>query len=161
MKSIFNPSRKSLLTATIILSVLLSATVISQNRNPEKRRDKVQAFKIAFLTRMMDLTPEESQKFWPVYNEFEKKLQETENDAAYIRSMDPKKLAAMTDKEVEEALKTMMNNQQNVFNLRKKLHEDLKKVLPVRKVALFYIAERDFKKELVKMAIEKKDKRPK
>ncbi len=159
MKTTDTLTRKSIWVFTILIAFLLSANVISQNRNPEKRKDKIQAFKVAFMTRKMDLTPEESQKFWPVYNEYEKKLLQIEKEAALLRMMDARKLATMSDKEVEEALKSMMDNQQNTFNLRKKLHEDLKKVLPIRKVALYYLAERDFKKELVKMAIEKREER--
>lgn len=151
------PFSKKIWILMILFSILFSATLISQNRNQEKRKDKIQAYKVAFMTRRMDLTPEESQKFWPIYNAHEKKLQDYQAEASSLASMSAPRLAAMSDKEVEEALKAMMTYELNLHNLRIKLHDDLKKILPVRKVALFYMTERDFKKEMIKMAIEKRE----
>ena len=39
----------------------------------EKITEKVEAHKIAFITNELNLTPEESQKFWPIYNEYSAK----------------------------------------------------------------------------------------
>lgn len=34
--------------------------------------DRVQAQRVAFITEKIDLTSKEAQKFWPVFNEYEK-----------------------------------------------------------------------------------------
>ena len=34
-------------------------------------QDRIRALKVAFITDKLKLTPEESEKFWPVYNQYE------------------------------------------------------------------------------------------
>jgi len=56
---------------------------IAQDGN-EKKFQRIEAIKIAYITRELDLTPDESQKFWPIYNEYfaeiKKARQENVND---------------------------------------------------------------------------------
>jgi hypothetical protein len=33
-------------------------------------QEKIERIKIAFITRQLNLTPDEAQKFWPVYNQY-------------------------------------------------------------------------------------------
>ena len=37
------------------------------------KKEKMEAMRVGFITQKLDLTSEEAQKFWPVYNEFQKK----------------------------------------------------------------------------------------
>jgi len=151
---------KRLLLLGVIFSVsVIGPAVVSQTQPQQKRADRIETLKIGFLTKRMDLTTAESQKFWPLYNEHEKKVTELESNLSTVRGLTSEKLAAMSDKEVEDAMTRFMEHGQQLQDLRKKFHEDLKKILPIRKVALFYLAERDFKKELVKMAIERRNQR--
>ncbi len=38
-------------------------------RMTKEQRAQLESFKIQFITKKLDLTPEEAEKFWPVYNE--------------------------------------------------------------------------------------------
>ena len=54
-------------------ALVLLVTVFMFNvafAQPNKREQR-EAQKIAFITKLLALTPEEAQKFWPVYNQFE------------------------------------------------------------------------------------------
>lgn len=56
--------------ATIILSI---STLFTFGQTPEDRKDKreqLQAAKIGFITTQIDLTPNQAEKFWPLYNEY-------------------------------------------------------------------------------------------
>jgi len=35
-----------------------------------QQQEKLETLKIAFITRQLNLTPDEAQKFWPVYNQY-------------------------------------------------------------------------------------------
>ena len=69
----------------LILILILSAGSFSmasaQNDNREQKTEKVQALKIAFITQKLELTSEEAQRFWPVYNRYETDIRQvmTEN----------------------------------------------------------------------------------
>ncbi len=47
----------------------------AQNIKTE-RTEKVQALKIAFITQKLELTSDEAQKFWPVYNRYETEIKQ-------------------------------------------------------------------------------------
>ena len=58
----------------IIVSLLVLITTLNFAQNGQrlnKIKDKINAQKVAYITRELDLTPQEAQQFWPVYNEFE------------------------------------------------------------------------------------------
>ena len=59
----------------IVAVILLSQTnVIAQRgKGYENKKENIEAQKVAFITSKLNLTTEESQKFWPVYNEYESK----------------------------------------------------------------------------------------
>lgn len=39
-------------------------------QGPGNREDRVEALRIAYISQQLNLTPQEAQKFWPVYNQF-------------------------------------------------------------------------------------------
>lgn len=52
-------------------------------RMSKAQRAQMESFKIQFITKKLNLTPEEAEKFWPVYNEQKeasKKLMQAEKD---------------------------------------------------------------------------------
>ena len=61
----------------------------------------------------------------------------------------------MSDKEIEKLVDGEIIFRQNEMDVKKKFHLQLKKVLPLRKLALLYRAEEDFKRELLKKIQEK------
>mgnify|MGYP003531372575 FL=1 len=59
------------------LAILISILIVfpmagqSQKKQDEKPfREKVEATKVAYFTKKLNLTPEEAQVFWPVYNKW-------------------------------------------------------------------------------------------
>ncbi len=52
---------------TIVSFFLAGATAVAQ---PEPTAEKIEALRIAYLTKQLDLSTEEAQRFWPVYNEY-------------------------------------------------------------------------------------------
>ena len=57
-------------TASLILSaiIIISAGIGAKASDKNDWKQKMMSEKIAFLTVELDLTPEEAQAFWPVYN---------------------------------------------------------------------------------------------
>ena len=62
----------------------------------------------------------------------------------------------MTDKEIEALLDDELNLSQKEIDLRKRFHPQFKSVLSIRKVALLYKAEEQFKRRLLE-EIQKKE----
>src|SRR5512139_2491015 len=59
-------------------------------------RKDVKKQKVAIVTELMDLTPEESSKFWPVYNEFDKALTNLQDEKLALIRMYSENYSSMT-----------------------------------------------------------------
>jgi hypothetical protein len=58
---------------TQLLSLLLLFCLPAMAQK-DKIRERIKAQRIAFITQRLALTPDEAQKFWPVYNQFSDEL---------------------------------------------------------------------------------------
>ncbi|WP_262245475.1 hypothetical protein [Parapedobacter soli] len=54
----------------IALALLLPATFTVAQESRAERFERIEAEKIAFITKELNLTPSEAQKFFPVYNQY-------------------------------------------------------------------------------------------
>lgn len=108
------------------------------------KREKIEAIRVAFITQKLNLTVDESQKFWPVYNEYQDKLK------AARQEFKRQSTIFTNDKEAQDYLDAELLLKQRDFSLYKEYYDKIKKTIPVKKVAELRQAEEDFKKELLK-----------
>jgi hypothetical protein len=111
-------------------------------------REQVETMKIGFLTQRLNLTSEEAKVFWPVYTKYQDEL-ETLRKSRRENLGDPKRFDSLSEKEVEKAVDSELSFRQGELDLLKKYHGQFKQVLPIKKVAMLYRAEEDFKRELL------------
>ncbi len=141
-------------TAVLITMIALSSTAQPTDRTekrPGERRENIEAQKIAFITSKLDLSPEEAQQFWPVYNQCQKQKKEM-RESNKPKSKDGKRpnIDEMSDVEVEDMVNRQMMTKQRELDMQKDCIEQYKKVLPIKKVAKLFQAERQFKRKLLK-----------
>jgi hypothetical protein len=104
--------------------LLLSFTVsflISVAQNGER----LEALKIAYITKRLDLSPEEAQKFWPIYNQYAEELKQTRKEA--IRNN-------KSEIELDESL----------LNIRKKYSVLFGQAISPQKIDIFFKSEKEF-----------------
>lgn len=126
-----------------MLSLLISISSFAQDKR-EQMRDRIQAQKVAFITNELDLSSEESQKFWPIYNEYQKEAESNRPDDSFRKAS-----RDMTDAEAQEMLDQNIIMQQKNLDLRKKYIDRFKSAIPTRKIALLFYAEHQFKKNVL------------
>jgi hypothetical protein len=145
------------LTKPILLIILLfstcSAVAVAQ-RGPEVRDKKVQAYRVAVFTEVLNLTPSEAEGFWPVFNEYLDKREEIQSQLKPTTQLD-----GMNDTEVDDYVKKYFELRQRELDLEKDLGQKLRKVLPLRKIAKIPVAEREFREALVKKLQENRQRR--
>jgi hypothetical protein len=113
-------------------------------------RERIKAQRTAFITDRLSLSPEESQKFWPVYNQFTEELEGLKKTQNKSRRNGINKLAFISDQEAEKILEEEIQIQQKIVDLQQKYQQELKKVISVKKILMLYQVERDFKMELLR-----------
>jgi hypothetical protein len=131
----------------IILMVLIIPSLKSAAQNPNLER--LNAFKIAFFTRRLNFSSREAERFWPVYNEYQKQksiLQVERN--SIIRSfnqnenkLNDNQLTALGDRLIGTII------QENALAVE--FHNKLKEILPPAKVIRFYQVENQYKTQLL------------
>jgi hypothetical protein len=122
---------------------------LSAMAQPGTKRDKIDALRVSFITSKVPLSNQESQLFWPLYNEYNDKADNLKKSfrQQFIRDVD---YSTVSDKEAEAYLVAELTLKQKEYELSKEYYEKFKKVLPIKKIALIRRAEEDFKKELIK-----------
>jgi Skp family chaperone for outer membrane proteins len=93
----------------------------------DSANNRIEALKIAYITKELNLSPEEAQQFWPLYNQY--------------------------SSEVNKARKKYPNDElayeENVLNIRKKYQNQFKKVLVSgERVNKMYTMERNYRELL-------------
>ncbi len=124
----------------LIMFLTMSPELIAQDRREHYQR--IEAIKVAFITKKLDLTTEEAQKFWPVYNNYQKELMELMRK----RREDRQK----TDLDPNDKINLDLSYESKMLELKKKYKKIYLKAIPAEKVLLLYHAEREFREHLIK-----------
>jgi hypothetical protein len=117
-----------------LLILLLAAGVLSNTGAQAQEADggvKLQALKIAWLTKKLDLSPEEAQRFWPIYNKYTDEIRAIRQE---------QKQKNTPEIEVED----------KILGVRKKYNGEFSKALSAEKANTFFRSERDFGNEIRK-----------
>jgi hypothetical protein len=136
-----------------MLLLFISITAHAQV-DPDQKEARLAAFRAEVFTRVLNLTPDEAQGFWPVYNEYADKREQVQQDLRPGKQLDQ-----MSDAEVEEQIKRHFDLKQRELELEKEAYQKLRKVLPLRKVAKLPAAEREFRESLIKKLQEARERR--
>ena len=144
----------------LVILMTLSANGFAQKGSLLKNnRDKIKSLKIAFITDELSLTSDESAKFWPIYNAFEDKQQEIRKQKmkGYLDRMDDESLSKLSEKEAATLLSQMESTEDELYQAKKKLINNLKGVILPVKILKLKKAEEDFNRKLLQQY---RDKRP-
>jgi hypothetical protein len=136
----------------VITSLIFQQLAIAQNG--ERRGERIKAYRVAVFTEQLNLTADEAQVFWPIYNEYT-----DSKEALQDQYMPAKKLEDMSDAELEAQLLRHFEKEQRELDLEKDMISKLRKVLPLRKIVRIPSAERQFREALFKKLQERKDQR--
>ena len=133
--------------STILTLLLLSSTLVFA-----QRRDNIENLHTAFITEKVNLSPEEAQKFWPVYDQYHADLDAIKKQRQQNKEMITKAggIDNMSDADVQKLIASETDVQTRELELRKSYIAKFEQVIPPRKVAKFYIAEEEFKLYLLK-----------
>jgi len=135
----------------IALPIFILALLIffACKNNQQKSEEMLKAEKIAFFTEKLNLTPQEAESFWPVYNEYwERKNQIIDNKRTAMKYCS-KNIDTMNDEEIVKYADMYVNFQKQESELLLEFNEKFKKVLPPQKVLKLYQTDYDFKMYLL------------
>lgn len=130
---------------TSVLSLVVIASAMAQG-GPSK--EKVKQMKIAFITEKLDLSVEESQKFWPIYNELENEKESLKAETKEIEQRINSK-SNPSSSDVEAAVKGLSELKRREISLHEQFALDCLPVLGPEKTRSMLGAEEQFRKVLL------------
>ncbi|MEI6311906.1 MAG: hypothetical protein WCP57_06590 [Bacteroidota bacterium] len=132
---------------TILVSLLFIYVVIAQaqSTNPSQRKEKIEAMRNAYITSQMNLTPEEAQKFWPVYNEYHTELDNLERPLKSIG----KTIDQMSETEAKQFIYKELELENQRYAINKKFADKFLLIISAKKLIKLKQAEREFKKMMI------------
>lgn len=143
-----------------ILLFLVSFSFYAQGEKTDEKREKIKAYKVSFLTTELELTSNEAEKFWPIYNAFDDKQYELRHEKmkTYLRKLNDDNVNSLTEKEACTLLSQIESTDKELFVLKEKYMANLKKVLSAKKILKLKKSEDDFNRKLLKQYKEKAGK---
>ncbi|HDZ40434.1 MAG TPA: hypothetical protein ENH59_01975 [Bacteroidetes bacterium] len=129
--------------------ILLFVFCISSLYAQRNRREVIEAQKVAFLTRNLELSPEEARLFWPIYDEFTAERDKIIRQRNAITHDIGNNFRNMTEKKLEEAGDELVRLNLTEAELKVEYHEKFKEVLTPSKVVRLYYTENRFKNYLL------------
>ncbi len=136
-----------------MILMTLSLISIAQN-NPEKTNkqqllEKIEAQRSAYITSKLDMTSDESTKFWPLYNEYSRKRMELKKEYKAQNADN------LSEQESRMELDEQIESQEKALALKKSYYEKFKAVLPAAKLAKLESAEQEFRREILRQIKER------
>ncbi len=129
----------------ILLVFGVQASSMAQTKEEMKRAEKMESLRIAYLTQELDLSTDESQDFWPIYNEYHKELKKIREGMRRPENG----LADVSEQEAAQLIEQRFNFETQKLALEKEFVQDLEGVISKRKTARLLMAEEKFKKEML------------
>jgi len=135
----------------IAASLLFCLPFFASAQRSGSRSTEIEAYKVSYLKEKLDLSPEESKVFWPIYTAWttEQSALRQERREKMISFRKIAEIEDLSDTEVQALITNELNFKQRDLNIEKKYYNKLKTSLPIKTVGKYYRAQETFKKELL------------
>lgn len=136
---------KRIVIFLLIMLMFPAFRLAAQNTN----REKLNNYKIGFFTKRLNLTSEEAEKFWPVYNDYQGQRNQIQLEKMKLNRNFNQNESSLSDNQLEEMGDKYVDCIVQESALAVSFHKKLKEVLPPVKVVRYYQAENQYKVQLL------------
>ena len=112
---------------TILIALGANSFGNAQDVGEDQKVKDVKALYVAYVTKQLDLTPEEAQKFWPLHTQFENDLKTVKKDLPELQK------------------------QQAYLDVKKKYQDNFVRVLGANRCDRFFRIDGEFKRKLIEI----------
>lgn len=157
--------------STFILAAIFWATVLlplsAQEKKPQeqieiatperdpKAREKIEAARIGMITNKLGLSPEQAEKFWPIYREFSTRKMDMRNE--FRLEQERVKPGIATEEDQKKLVDLGLNLKQKELDLERNYSGRLLKVISPEQMLNLKGAERDFQRMIIHQIQQKRN----
>lgn len=117
--------KQSLMLLLLLIPFFSMAQPPRKGMHPD--RERIESLEVAYLTKHLDLSPEDAQKFWPVFNKYRSEVSAVNGNTSITDPLD---------------------KQQKMLDIRKKYRTEFNKTLGQERGMKVYSAEEEFRRML-------------
>jgi len=130
------------------LFLIMLTLALSTFAQDKKAMQKIQSARIALITERLELTPDQAERFWPLYREYNVQRRQLRQEFRDTRQdVDRQNL---TDEQSKELVKQRMELKQQELNLEKQYSEKMTGVISAQQMLRLRNAEKDFQQMLLR-----------
>lgn len=124
----------------ILLFTVISLGSFSQDGRDKPDGSRLEALKIAYLTKKLSLSTEDAQRFWPVYNDYSKEIREARISQRQNNTSE-------------------LETEEKILGIRKKYNKEFSSALSPERAELFFRSEKEFGNYIRKELAERRQSR--
>lgn len=143
----------------ILIPLLFASMAFGQGDESHKEKDeKIEALKVGFITKELNLTSTEAEKFWPIYNEMDAKMKEIRQSCRKINRELKESEEKITNEDAKKKLNTLFENDQKELDLKKEYSEKYIKIIGEKRTLKLLSLEHEFRRVLLDRLKDHKDR---
>lgn len=141
--------------ALLCFAALLVLAASAQEPGPPpplspERLQEMKAQRTAYITTKLGLTPDEAQRFWPVYNEYDEARERLRREVHDMHRNAKDKEGGMSEAEAKQILAKVRSNRQQELDLEARYTDRFVKLIGAVRTVELHGAERDFQREVLR-----------
>jgi hypothetical protein len=117
-----------------------------ESKDRQQHRERIKAMKVAYITQELNMDAKLAEKFWPVYNQYER----AKMDLHKKEHFQSENIENITEAEAEKMLTEFLNIEKEEYTVKKELYTNLKKIMSAREIIKIHKLESDFNKKLIR-----------
>ena len=142
----------------IIAILIMTLAYLTQIQAQDKQtREKIQAARIALITERLGLTPEQAEKFWPLYNEFTQKKKELNQQ--YKIEKAKLNMETASEKEKKALLDFGLKLKEQSLGLERNYSDRMLNIISTDQIISLRKAEGDFRQMVLQQIQKRKEQR--
>lgn len=143
----------------LVLIFLFALTVlpraVAQEKDGSEKWDRIKALKVAFFTQELQLTDKVAEKFWPIYNKYEKAKYELHKR----EHIDLENVECINESEANNLLDEFLTVENEEYKIKKQLFRDLREIISAKDIIKLQKLEDEFHRKLIKEYRSKKERK--
>ncbi len=155
-----------IITALIFCLLITAGTTMSAQEPNGKRPDRkewfkqMRCYKHDFMSKELSLTKDQQDKFFPLYDEMEKKLHKIQHESMEMERKISASSSEVSDLEYEKAAEAMIEVKGKEASVEEQYFAKFKTVLSPKQLFKLKQAERKFTRELMRQHSKMKERKP-
>ena len=153
--------------ALLLLCAFMSTGIFAQGERTKEEKEKIEAelsqLKQDYIQLKLDLTEQKLTEFKTLYDKYEaekralkKQMKQEKRNLDHRKRMRAEEIENLKEEEALKILKSKLENEKKLLQLEEKYINQFTNTISAKQVLQYKQAEKDFRRELLKMAMEER-----